>query len=59
MTSNYFTAEIANQRNAQLIAEAKEYRLAKSFRRAARHGGTGAKKTSGARVPDVSKVTMA
>jgi hypothetical protein len=58
MNSNYFTAEIANQRNARLIAEAKEYRLAKSFRKAAR-GGNGSKTHSGGRVPDGSKVTMA
>jgi hypothetical protein len=58
MNSYYFTTELVAQRNAQLIAEAKEYRLAKSFRKAAR-GANGSKARSGDRVPDVTRVTMA
>ena len=56
--SDFFTAEIATQRNARLIADAEAYRLAKTFRKAnrARHA---AKTHSGSHVPDVSKVTMA
>ena len=36
--NSYFTAEIVTQHNAQLIAEAQEYHLAKSFRQAMRRG---------------------
>jgi hypothetical protein len=52
-----FTAEMANQHNAQLIAEAQEYRLVKSFRRAARRGH--AKGRAEDRIPDTRKAKVA
>jgi hypothetical protein len=58
MNSSFFTAEIATQRNAELIAEAAEYRLAKSFRKGhARRGNT--KGRAADRIPEVRSAKLA
>jgi hypothetical protein len=55
--NSYITTELVSQHNAQLIAEAAEYRLAKSVRRGARRAA--AKGRGAERIPEHGKAKLA
>ena len=55
--NTFITNELATQHNAQLIAEAAEYRLAKSIRRGARRAT--AKNRGSERIPEHRKAKLA